>query len=38
VVARASASLELADTDVAPAIDWRLAQARVAEVDRGAGS
>jgi hypothetical protein len=38
VVARASASLELADTDVAPAIDWRLAQARVAEVDRKAGT
>lgn len=34
VVERARAALELADQDVAPEIDWRLAAARVAEVDR----
>lgn len=37
VVARALASLELPDEDVAPAIDWSLAQRRMDEVDRGAG-
>jgi hypothetical protein len=38
VVERAAASLALADTDVAPAIDWRLAMERQAAVDRGARS
>jgi hypothetical protein len=36
VVRRARDSLALADADVAPAIDWRLANRRVAEVDRAA--
>jgi hypothetical protein len=36
VVERALASLELGDADVAPVIDWREAQRRVDEVDRGA--
>lgn len=36
VVERALATLELADRDVAPAVDWREAAARVAEVDRRA--
>lgn len=36
VVERARASLELADRDVAPAVDWREAAQRVAEVDRRA--
>ncbi len=34
VIERARASLALADQDVAPAIDWRLAQARQDAVDR----
>ena len=34
VVERALASLQLADEDVAPAVDWREAQRRVDEVDR----
>lgn len=34
VIERARASLALADHDVAPAIDWRLAQARQDAVDR----
>ena len=36
VIERARASLELGDRDVAPAVDWREAAARVAEVDRRA--
>lgn len=36
VVERALASLELADQDVAPAIDWQEAMRRQAEVDRRA--
>ena len=36
VIERARASLGLADDDVAPSIDWRLAQTRVDAVDRGA--
>jgi hypothetical protein len=36
VVERASASLTLADAEVAPAIDWNEALARQAAVDRGA--
>jgi hypothetical protein len=36
VVERALASLELGDRDVAPAVDWREAAQRVAEVDRRA--
>ena len=36
VVERALASLQLSDQDVAPVIDWRLAQARQDEVDRRA--
>lgn len=36
VIERARASLELGDRDVAPAVDWREASARVAEVDRRA--
>jgi hypothetical protein len=36
VIERARASLELGDRDVAPAIDWREAAERVAEVDRRA--
>lgn len=35
VVERATASLALADQDVAPAVDWDLARARQNEVDRG---
>lgn len=35
VVARALESLELADSDVAPAIDWIEASRRVSEADRG---
>ncbi|MGE0556527.1 MAG: hypothetical protein AB7R55_24135 [Gemmatimonadales bacterium] len=34
VVERARAALQLADQDVAPEIDWGLAAARVAEIDR----
>ena len=34
VVSRARESLALADTDVAPMIDWRLANSRVAQADR----
>jgi len=37
VVERARAALQLADQDVAPEIDWNLASARVAEVDRKHG-
>jgi hypothetical protein len=36
VVARARASLELSDRDVAPEVDWQLAQQRIDEVDRQA--
>lgn len=36
VVERALASLQLSDRDVAPAVDWRLAQQRIDEVDRQA--
>jgi hypothetical protein len=36
VIERANASLELGDLDVAPAVDWREAAQRVAEVDRRA--
>ena len=36
VVERALASLELEDTDVAPAIDWNVALARQNEIDRSA--
>ncbi len=36
VVERAMASLQLADQEVAPAIDWRLARARQDAVDRNA--
>lgn len=36
VVERALASLAMSDTDVAPVVDWREAQRRVDEVDRGA--
>jgi hypothetical protein len=36
VIERARASLELGDRDVAPAVDWREAARRVAEVDRAA--
>ncbi|HEV7703978.1 MAG TPA: hypothetical protein VGO46_06775 [Gemmatimonadaceae bacterium] len=36
VIERALASLELGDRDVAPAVDWREAARRVAEVDRAA--
>jgi hypothetical protein len=36
VIERALASLELGDRDVAPAVDWREAAQRVAEVDREA--
>ncbi|HMS02829.1 MAG TPA: hypothetical protein PKE51_07635 [Gemmatimonadaceae bacterium] len=36
VIERARASLGLADAEVAPAIDWRVAQARVDAVDRSA--
>lgn len=35
VVERAEASLALADRDVAPVVDWRLARARQEQVDRG---
>lgn len=35
VVERAAASLELADAEVAPAIDWNLAMARQRAVDEG---
>jgi len=35
VVQRALESLALDDADVAPAIDWNLAQRRIADVDRG---
>lgn len=38
VVARALESLALADAEVAPDIDWELAQERIAQVDRGARS
>ena len=37
VVERAGASLDMADRDVAPAIDWQVALARQAAVDRAAG-
>ena len=36
VIERALASLRLGDRDVAPAVDWREAAERVAEVDRAA--
>jgi len=36
VVQRALESLQLEDSDVAPDIDWRLAQQRMADVDRAA--
>ena len=36
VIERALASLQLGDRDVAPAVDWREAAQRVAEVDRAA--
>jgi hypothetical protein len=36
VVERARASLELADDDVAPSIDWRVAMERQAAIDRAA--
>jgi hypothetical protein len=36
VVQRALESLQLEDSDVAPEIDWRLAQQRMADVDRNA--
>lgn len=36
VVERARASLELSDREVAPEVDWRLAQQRIDEVDRQA--
>lgn len=36
VVARARQSLSLADTEVAPAVDWQLARQRQDDVDRGA--
>ena len=35
VIERAMASLSLADAEVAPTIDWRIARARQDEVDRG---
>lgn len=38
VVERARASLELADDDVAPSIDWRVAMERQAAIDRAASS
>ena len=38
VVERAQASLELADDDVAPSIDWRVAMQRQAAIDRAASS
>lgn len=34
VIERAEASLKLTDSDVAPVINWSLAQARVGEIDR----
>ena len=37
VVERALATLQMADADVAPAIDWNVAAARIEAVDRGAG-
>ena len=37
VVERARAAMQLADHEVAPAIDWGDAARRIAEVDRGAG-
>lgn len=37
IVERALAALQLPDHDVAPEIDWQLAQQRVAEADRNAG-
>lgn len=37
VVERALATLTLDDTDVAPSIDWRVAEQRVADVDAAAG-
>ena len=37
VVERARWSLELEDAEVAPVIDWRVAQARIDAVDRAAG-
>ena len=36
IVARALASLEASDEDVAPSIDWTIAAERVADVDRAA--
>jgi hypothetical protein len=38
VVERARASLELADDDVAPSIDWRVAMERQAAIDRAAST
>lgn len=37
VVERALATLQMADADVAPAIDWNVAAARIEAVDRSAG-
>jgi hypothetical protein len=36
VIARAEASLGLADDEVAPVVDWNLARLRVAAADRAA--
>ena len=36
VIERALATLQMADADVAPAIDWNVAAARIDAVDRGA--
>jgi hypothetical protein len=36
VVARALASLELDDMDVAPNVDWQVAEQRIADVDAAA--
>ena len=36
VVDRALASLELDDPEVAPAVDWRIAEQRIAEADAAA--
>jgi hypothetical protein len=38
VVARARDAMALADRDVAPEIDWRIAEARVREVDERSGT
>ncbi len=36
VIARAAGMLDLADEDVAPAVDWQLAEERIRGADRGA--